>query len=433
MSVYVKLQEQLELSEDVLFSFAFTDNKISVSIQCYRNYPTSHAQTLISCRYLNHHKATIQEILTIVADEQKSQPDLLSLSVRMKGAKISNAKMKTLLMGAICDVYHIPYPDTAQLKKMRQEKLSQQKKLRETHIELLKQANIESFNAISPQEKKNAVHYRKTNLSAAKMSKVSFVDLDFRDSIFDDVDLTGANLKRIQFKGASFKNAILNNANLRCCNLQGADFSGATLNNANLQFSSYDNNTLFPDDFIPHQNMDWKGTGSSPAIDKRRAVRDKAITGMTIDGFMQSLGQNVETARLDKALKMLKKSSFELYTQVDDEGVIGVIKSQSDPDLIYSCRLTSKGKFSCCTQNLNTCGGLRGKLCKHLLVLAVGLVQNQKIDAKTIYQWVDNSHDCKPELDREAMSEVLLRYKGAEAGEIDWRPTETVPEDYYLF
>ena len=25
----------------------------------------------------------------------------------------------------------------------------------------------------------------------------------------------------------------------------------------------------------------------------------------------------------------------------------------------------------------------------------------------------------------------LLRYRGAQAGEVDWRPTETVPEDYY--
>jgi hypothetical protein len=29
------------------------------------------------------------------------------------------------------------------------------------------------------------------------------------------------------------------------------------------------------------------------------------------------------------------------------------------------------------------------------------------------------------------MSATFLRYKGAEAGEVDWRPTETIPEDYY--
>jgi hypothetical protein len=37
-------------------------------------------------------------------------------------------------------------------------------------------------------------------------------------------------------------------------------------------------------------------------------------------------------------------------------------------------------------------------------------------------------------LDRDVMSTTFLRYKGykgAEAGGVDWRPAETIPEDYY--
>ena len=45
--------------------------------------------------------------------------------------------------------------------------------------------------------------------------------------------------------------------------------------------------------------------------------------------------------------------------------------------------------------------------------------------------WVRSSHRQKSELDRDAMAEVFLRYKGAEAGEVDWLPTETIPEDFY--
>jgi hypothetical protein len=29
------------------------------------------------------------------------------------------------------------------------------------------------------------------------------------------------------------------------------------------------------------------------------------------------------------------------------------------------------------------------------------------------------------------LSATIVRYKGAEAGEMDWRPTETIPEDFY--
>jgi hypothetical protein len=70
-------------------------------------------------------------------------------------------------------------------------------------------------------------------------------------------------------------------------------------------------------------------------------------------------------------------------------------------------------------------------LCKHLLVLIVGLTKNNELDPNVIDTWIRLSKTNKPALDKEAMSETFLRYKGAEAGEVDWRPTETIPEDYY--
>ena len=111
--------------------------------------------------------------------------------------------------------------------------------------------------------------------------------------------------------------------------------------------------------------------------------------------------------------------------------LIGVVKSQSDPDLFYSCRLAADGAYACCTQNLNVCGGLRGSLCKHLLVLIVGLVQAGQLDATLADAWSSASKKKKPALDKDVMSQAFIRYKGAQAGEVDWRPTETMPEDYY--
>jgi hypothetical protein len=109
----------------------------------------------------------------------------------------------------------------------------------------------------------------------------------------------------------------------------------------------------------------------------------------------------------------------------------GVVKSQTDPDLVYACRIESDGHYACCTQNLNICGGLRGSICKHLLVLIIGLVKAGELDPSTIDGWVAKTRSVKPELDKEKMGEIFIRYKGAEAGEVDWRQTETVPEDYY--
>jgi hypothetical protein len=34
-------------------------------------------------------------------------------------------------------------------------------------------------------------------------------------------------------------------------------------------------------------------------------------------------------------------------------------------------------------------------------------------------------------MDRDNLATIFLKYKSAEAGEVDWRPTETIPEDFY--
>lgn len=159
---------------------------------------------------------------------------------------------------------------------------------------------------------------------------------------------------------------------------------------------------------------------------------EKAVGKVSdIATFLKALELRVDEQKIEKATKMLKASGFQLFNDVADTHLNGVVKSQTDPDLVYACRIESDGKYACCTQNLNICGGLRGSICKHLLVLIIGLVQAGELDPTTIDAWIAKSHNVKAELNKETMGEIFIRYKGAEAGEVDWRPTQTVPEDYY--
>jgi hypothetical protein len=128
---------------------------------------------------------------------------------------------------------------------------------------------------------------------------------------------------------------------------------------------------------------------------------------------------------------MLQADRFQLFSQVSDDALVGVVKSQTSDQRVYACRLTADGSFGCGTQNLRPCGGLRGSLCKHLLVLIVGLARAEALDLAKVQQWVKASRWKRPVLDADRISETFLKYKGAEAGEVDWRPTETIPEDYY--
>jgi hypothetical protein len=139
----------------------------------------------------------------------------------------------------------------------------------------------------------------------------------------------------------------------------------------------------------------------------------------------------VDSGKVAKATDMLRADRFRLFAEVDADRLVGVVKSQSDPSLVYSCRLACDGTYTCCTQNLNPCGGLRGSPCKHQLVLILGLARAGELEFETAMEWVRAACGKKPHLDRDAMTQVFLRYKGAEAGEIDWRPTETIPEDFY--
>ncbi len=147
--------------------------------------------------------------------------------------------------------------------------------------------------------------------------------------------------------------------------------------------------------------------------------------------LIKQLDKATGDGRMEKVMKMLKADRFQLFSEVTEDHLTGVVKSQTDSSLFYACKLSDQGAFMCCTQNLNVCGGLRGKPCKHLLVLVVGLAQAGTADAEMLSHWTKATAGKKPALDKDAMSATFVKYKGAEAGEIDWRPTETIPEDYY--
>ena len=133
---------------------------------------------------------------------------------------------------------------------------------------------------------------------------------------------------------------------------------------------------------------------------KTQVVDDKTF----IAGLRHRVG---DPSRVRKAMSMLKKDHFQLFSDISDSDVVGVVKSQTDASLIYACRLASDGAFSCCTQNLNACGGLHGYACKHLLVLLVGLVQASELDPVTADAWLEKHVIAAPKLDRDAMGDVF--------------------------
>jgi hypothetical protein len=147
--------------------------------------------------------------------------------------------------------------------------------------------------------------------------------------------------------------------------------------------------------------------------------------------FHRELPRVADSSKLQKALTMLRAERFQLFAEVKPGLVAGVVRSQSSPKRIYACRLAEDGHYACCTQNLITCVVSRGSPCKHLMVLVLGLVNAGQVAPEAAVEWLGlaRGQDSRPNKDE--MTAIFLRYKGAEAGEVDWRPTETIPEDFY--
>jgi uncharacterized protein YjbI with pentapeptide repeats len=391
-----------------------------------------------------------------------------SIKVKTTKSPIAGKELRTLVLAAWCEAFGSELPTTETLKKQKETSKAKAQQVREQFLQDLAGGvrGVERWNACTVDARKRAGKFHGVDLSGKALAGANLQNLDFQGSRFAGANLAAADLSWCRLQGADFQKADLTDArgssaklnevnfteaclkgvkfwgcSLRKANLQkadmreaqlasadlcGANLSSANLDGANLEQAKYDDKTRFPKGFKPPKEMKWAGTGPRPQPKRR-----KPTGPVDVDTFMKRLEKDTDPAKLSKALAMLKAERFKLFAQLEDDFLVGVVKSQTDPDLVYSCRLGSDGSYGCCTQNLNICGGLRGSPCKHLLVLIIGLTKGGELDPTTINDWVYSSQGRKPVLDKDAMSETFLRYKGAEAGEVDWRPTETIPEDYY--
>jgi hypothetical protein len=147
--------------------------------------------------------------------------------------------------------------------------------------------------------------------------------------------------------------------------------------------------------------------------------------------YNRDLPRVTDPSKLMRALDMLREERFQLFAEVRPGRVVGVVRSQSSSQRVYACRLAEDGSYACCTQNLRTCVVSRDSPCKHLLVLVLGLVNAGQLAPEAAIEWLERSRGQEGRPDKEETTAIFLRYKGAEAGTVDWRPTETIPEDFY--
>jgi hypothetical protein len=152
--------------------------------------------------------------------------------------------------------------------------------------------------------------------------------------------------------------------------------------------------------------------------------------------FLLGAFQNTEIeSKVEKAIKMFRKERNLLFIDKTDETLKAVIKSQTHPEeLEYACTIGQDGTYFCCTQNLHRCGGLRGGICKHILLSLIASIKQGSGMDKELLEWVRNSmRQPAAVLDKKEATVIFLKYKNALDGKIEWRPVEVYPEDFMAF
>jgi hypothetical protein len=163
----------------------------------------------------------------------------------------------------------------------------------------------------------------------------------------------------------------------------------------------------------------------------------------SIDKFVNALGKAMGadiTGRIANAIKMFRKERNLLYVFRDSDGISAVIKSQTHPEeLEYAVTINKDGSFFCGTQNLHPCGGLRGAICKHIILALLAIIKSQAATSKELIEWVKKTKDQKPVFLKPQANKIFANYRLALKGElvtnekIEWRPVEMVPEDFMAF
>jgi uncharacterized protein YjbI with pentapeptide repeats len=412
---------------------------------------------------------TVEQGLINLADRWPNATLRLD-SIKVKGAgSLRGKKLQELTLAAWSEAFGIQAASADELAKTKASQQAAVEQLREAVLAELRggPAGIEKWNTRPKRDKEQIGPLTGLDLSGAKLAGLVVEYGDLRGCRFDRANLKGARLFSSNLEGATFDGANLERAslaysdcpggsfvgtnlkraNLSTCKLQGANLRDADLTGASLEYAHVYGTDLTG---AKAKGVDWKNAyyngltrfpaGFAPTAEMERVPDPPAAPGtvpaavpgsLDFPAFYERLTEKIEPGRLTNATKMLKAERFQLYSEVKPESLTGIVRSQSEKDRVYSCRLASDGKFGCCTQNLRPCGGLGGAVCKHLLVLVIGLAKAGQVDPATVDNWIDTSRARKPELDKDAMSEAFLKYKGAEAGEVDWRPTETLPEDFY--
>ena len=151
-----------------------------------------------------------------------------------------------------------------------------------------------------------------------------------------------------------------------------------------------------------------------------------------LPNFIYSAQRNLEWGKVNRAVKMLKKEKHLMFIERTPEGIAGIVKSQTNKALKYSVIVNENGSHVCGTQNLHRCGGLRGGICKHGIMLTMAAVKGNLITPEEGILWLQRSVGQYSVYNKQVASALFARCESPTL-DLEFRMVEINPEDFVAF
>jgi uncharacterized protein YjbI with pentapeptide repeats len=275
-------------------------------------------------------------------------------------------------------------------------------------------ANFEKANLATAQFRE--ANLRHAHLRGAKLKEANLGNSDCRGADAEKADLSQAVLTGSDWRGANLKRANLKKADVKGVRFQAADLTDAILDGVVAGNTQYDDSTLFPDGFKPGQG--WVSTSGDP----NEGVEN-------FDALMGALAGLIGHNRSSPLYALNNAHVVPLWSEGDEDGVRGVVPESAKSTTFRACRLTSAGAHECCKQDFTLCTDAGKGMCQHVLVLLLDLARRERIALADALRWARLSLAHDRSADPEILARVFASY--AESTQTDYRPNETLPEDYY--
>jgi len=194
----------------------------------------------------------------------------------------------------------------------------------------------------------------------------------------------------------------------------------------------YENDDDVDDDDVVYKRPHHRPYYSHPTA--HHAANNLTSGDKSIFDLVDKKGDGGKTYRkILRALTMLAGQRNLLMIKVEKDKIVSVVKSQTTDGIEYATCISEKGDYFCCPQDLEYCLGMKGYLCKHIILSLAAACKTSGKLKDDLKKWVQNAQGKHPIINEDLATSLFVESRLPKDARIGWREVEVLPEDMMAF